>query len=101
MGEFQNRAIKMLQLTESVSHLTDTVERQRQFLENAVRLYLAIGGKLTDFTQLEQPLDKNLKVGKEIGSMIIELSALSNLHDMDMMQAAKIELERRVSGRSV
>jgi hypothetical protein len=95
VGEFQNHAVKALQLVQTKQSFLDPAERRKRFLENVVRLYLAIGGRLEDFRDLSQPVKRvdQLVAAKEIGSLVVELSALSSLHDLDMMQAAKIELE--------
>jgi hypothetical protein len=102
MGEFQNRAVKALQFTQTEANLTDPQERQEQFLEIALRLYVAIGGRLADVGDCVGRISAagQFKVEQEIGSMIIELSALSHMCDMDMMQAAKIELEKAIKAKA-
>ncbi|MFK0274079.1 hypothetical protein ACIQUG_10415 [Ensifer sp. NPDC090286] len=89
MSEFQNKAVRLMIASTGEASLGDLDERRRNVLTTAMELYLALGGT---FEQLEACVaDATLqprRVDMVVGDMMMELAAVSHIHDIDIMQAA-------------
>ncbi|MBL0373868.1 hypothetical protein JJB09_17735 [Rhizobium sp. KVB221] len=90
MSEFQNRAVELLVAGPGAAVAMDTVERRTRFLENALELYRAMGGTLDEAGGLAKAIYSRpaTDVVAEIGDVMIALAGISQINDVDMMQAA-------------
>lgn len=89
MSQIQNKAVALLKRTEIDFHLQTPENRRVPFLEHALELYFAIGGdrdiavSLLDVARFKPTLN----IDAAVANVMIELAAVSDISDIDMMQA--------------
>ncbi len=95
MSEFQNKAVRLMIASTGEASVGDLDERRKNVLTTAMELYLALGGT---FEQLEACVEQGAsleprRVDVAVGEMMLELAAVSHIHDIDIMQAAHNTLD--------
>lgn len=90
MSELQNRIIERL-AAEGDDHLVkQEYGRHRAFLDAALLVYLSIGGSLGELKSLVGDIScaREINIGQAVANLMVETSAISHAHDIDMVQAA-------------
>lgn len=95
MSEIQNKAISLVAQTEggAPSRLNET--RRDLLLARAMDLYLAMGGSATEAATLAGSYvpDGVPRIENGVAGVMVELAAVSHMHDIDMIQATYNRLD--------
>lgn len=99
MSEIQNRTISMLALKSGGNLDRSTKSRREALLAHSLDLFFAMGGDHASIKTVlaKRPTVGSLSIGDGVANTMIELAAISYIHDIDMIQATYNRLDSEAS----
>ncbi|MFM2277900.1 MAG: hypothetical protein RLZZ444_131 [Pseudomonadota bacterium] len=90
MSEYQNKAVQLLEARHGFEDSNDLENSRERFLHSALELFRALGGtQNAAAAQFQKAFSTPAGATADtIGDVMAAVAAISNIQDLDMMQAA-------------
>lgn len=94
MSELQNKAVQAV-IEKEKYRSNHAQERNEALLSASLELFIAIGGKKQAAVALLDGIDaaRRFSVAEAVANIVLEIAVISQLSDLDMVQAVNVHIE--------
>ncbi|MFJ6324756.1 MULTISPECIES: hypothetical protein [unclassified Rhizobium] len=95
MSEYQNNAVKLMDLKAGRESLLNAKDRREEFIRRSLELYYAMGGEWESIQPIAEKVysDQPTRIDIAVGNVMYKLAAIGHVSDIDIIQAAYNKLD--------